>query len=50
MDDKQYQSKERKTCTPDDGSTITVSKAAETHPDDEGMKQIAQKVNEIVDQ
>ena len=47
---KEYQSKEGTICTLDDGSTITVSKAAETHPGDKGMKYIADKVMEKIGQ
>lgn len=43
---KDYQSKEGTICTLDDGSTIAVSKAAETHPGDKGMEYIA---NEIIE-
>lgn len=42
--DKPYQSKEGVLCTFDDGSTITFSKADETHPGDQGMEYIAEKV------
>lgn len=42
--DKAYQSKEGTPCTLDDGSTITVSKEAATHPGDKGMEYIAEKV------
>lgn len=47
---KDYQSKEGTICTLDDGSTIAVSKEAETHPGDKGMEYIANKVMEKVNQ
>ena len=42
--DKAYQSKEGTECTLEDGSTMTVSKEAETHPGDAGMEYIAAQV------
>lgn len=48
MGNKDYQSKEGTICTLDDGSTIAVSKEAETHPGDKGMEYIANKVMEEV--
>lgn len=47
---KDYQSKEGTVCTLDNGSTIAVSKEAETHPGDKGMEYIADRVMEIVNQ
>lgn len=45
---KDYQSKEGIVCTLDDGSTIAVSKEAETHPGDKGMAYIAERVMEQI--
>lgn len=46
--DKDYQSREGTPCTLDDGSVITVSKEAATHPNDRGMEYIANKIVEQV--
>ncbi|MGN8835546.1 SGNH/GDSL hydrolase family protein [Mitsuokella jalaludinii] len=46
--DKSYQSKEGTPCLLDDGSTMIVSKAAETHPGDKGMAYISDKVIEKI--
>ena len=46
---KEFQSAEGTVCYLADGSTILVSNAAATHPGDEGMAQIADKVIEAFD-
>lgn len=45
---KEYQSLAGSICYLKDGSTIEVSKAAETHPGDKGMRYIADKVIEKI--
>lgn len=45
---KDYQSSEGTPCTLEDGSVITVSKEAATHPNDRGMEYIANKIVEQV--
>lgn len=47
--DKAYQSKEGTECELSDGTVRKVSKAEETHPGDEGMAYIAEKVIEKLD-
>ena len=46
--DKSYQSKEGTPCLLDDGSTMIVNKAAETHPGDKGRAYISDKVIEKI--
>ena len=46
--DKKYQSKEGTECEMADGTTRKVSKIEETHPGDEGMEYIAEKVMELI--
>lgn len=46
---KEYQSKAGTTCQMADGSIEYVTKEAETHPGDEGMKYIAEKVLSVFD-
>ena len=45
---KKYQSKEGTKCLMTDGTAKRVSKEAETHPGDEGMKYIAEKIIEQI--
>ncbi|WP_026664663.1 SGNH/GDSL hydrolase family protein [Butyrivibrio sp. FC2001] len=46
--DKAYQSSTGIICNKSDGTTITVSEAASTHPGDEGMKEIANRIIEAL--
>lgn len=45
---KEYQSKEGTECLMTDGTIKRVSREAETHPGDEGMKYIAEKIIELL--
>lgn len=48
MNDRNYQSKEGTECFLKNGKTIKVSKNAETHPNDEGMQYIADRIIECI--